>query len=144
MPHRELNNLVRTGVLKEEAPSSDEIRGLIRSGIERLRDAEIETLSFASRFDLAYNASHALALAALRWNGFRSQRRYMVFQCLQHTLASPPSVWRVLAKAHGVRNQAEYEGYAVGDERLLADLLEATRWVLEAVRESVDVDESSG
>ena len=38
-----------------------------------------------SRFDLAYNPSHALALANLRWHGYRSDIRYIVFQCLQHT-----------------------------------------------------------
>lgn len=40
--------------------------GLVRSASARLKDAHIETLSIESRFDLGYNASHALALAALR------------------------------------------------------------------------------
>jgi hypothetical protein len=44
-------------------------------------------LSPEIRFDLAYNAAHALALAALRWNGYRlNNSRYIVFQALPHTL----------------------------------------------------------
>jgi hypothetical protein len=39
-----------------------------------------------SRFDLAYNAAHALCLAALRWHGYRPTNRYIVFQGLPHTL----------------------------------------------------------
>ena len=49
-----------------------------------------EGLSLESRFDLAYNAGHALALAALRFRGYRSESRYLVFQCLQHTIDLPP------------------------------------------------------
>ena len=37
----------------------------------------------------------------------------------------PASVWRVLAKAHGVRNVAEYEGHFDGDANLLLSLIEA-------------------
>ena len=59
---------------------------MIRSGAVRLRDAENTTLSLESRFDLAYNAAHALSLAALRWKGYRSDNRYIAFQALPHTL----------------------------------------------------------
>ena len=72
MPPEQLDNLVRTGKLKAEAPSQAELDGLIRSGSVRLKDAERSTLSLESRFDLAYNAAHALALAALRMRGYRS------------------------------------------------------------------------
>ena len=33
-----------------------------------------------SRFILVYGASHALASAALRWHGFRSENRYLVVE----------------------------------------------------------------
>lgn len=78
-----------------------------------------------SRFDLAYNASHALALAALRWHGYRSDNRYIVFQCLQHTLEVKPEIWRVLAQCHQRRNLAEYEGHLEVDDQLLAELIAA-------------------
>ena len=80
-----LDNLVRGGQLKKEPPAQQELDGLIRSGLVRLRDAENATLSLEGRFDLAYNAAHALSLAALRWHGYRSENRYLVFQTLAHT-----------------------------------------------------------
>jgi hypothetical protein len=107
-----LDNLVRIGQLKAEAPSRAEFEGLVRSGSARLRDAENVGLSLYGRFDLAYNAAHALALAALRARGYRSENRYLVFQCLEHTLELPKEQCRVLDQAHRKRNVAEYTGDA--------------------------------
>jgi hypothetical protein len=59
-----LDNLVKTNKLKIEKFDQSEFDGLIKSGKARLKDAKIKTLSTESRFDLAYNAAHALALAA--------------------------------------------------------------------------------
>lgn len=67
-------------------------------------------MSLESRFDLAYNAAHAAALAALRAHGYRSENRYLVFQCLEHTLGFPPNKWLLLDQAHKKRNLAAYEG----------------------------------
>ena len=75
-----------------------------------MKDSENKDLNLESRFDLAYNAAHALALAALRLHGYRSENRYVVFQCLQHTLHLPPEKWRIVDQAHRLRNLAEYEG----------------------------------
>jgi hypothetical protein len=106
---------------------------LLRSGRTRLTDAKNSALALESRFDLAYNAAHALALAALRWYGYWSENRYLVFQALPHTLGLGPPVWRVLAKCHEHRNLAEYAVYLEVDEQLLADLLKAADAVLAAV-----------
>ncbi len=130
----ELENLVRIGRLKREPPSAVEFAGLLHSGQRRLADADRAELAFESRFDLAYNAAHALALAALRHAGYRSDSRYLVFPCLPHTLGLPPATWRVLAKCHERRNLAEYEGALVVDSRLLADLLESARVLLEKIQ----------
>lgn len=127
MPSPELEALVRTGLLTREPPRRLEIEGLLDSGSARLVDAQREELSLASRFDLAYNAAHALALAALRSHGYRTHRRYLVFQALPHTLGIVAPTWRVLAKAHDVRNRAEYEGAAEVDVALLAGLIDAGR-----------------
>lgn len=43
-------------------------------------------LAFESRFDLAYNAAHSFALAALRYHGYRTDKRFVVFQVLPCTL----------------------------------------------------------
>ena len=80
-----LENLLRSGSLKAEPPDRQECEGLMRSAMDRLTDAQTVSLSFASRFDLAYNAAHAAALTALRMSGYRSDKRYLVFQCLVHT-----------------------------------------------------------
>lgn len=60
-----LENLQRSSGLKAEPPDRKECDGLMRSARDRLRDAGNPLLSFASRFDLAYNAAHAIALTAL-------------------------------------------------------------------------------
>jgi hypothetical protein len=115
--------------LKAEPPDAAEFAGLVRSGKARLKDAELKELSPESRFDLAYNAAHALCLAALRWHGWRSTNRYIVFQLLPHTLGLGPEVWRVLAKCHDIRNLGEYEGDLDLDERIVKDLITAARAV---------------
>ena len=111
--------------LKTEPPDSKEFAGLVRSGLARLTDARVTSLALESRFDLAYNAAHALCLAALRWQGYRAGQRYIVFQLLPHTLELGPEVWRVLSKAHDIRNLGEYEGDLNVDERIVTDLITA-------------------
>lgn len=128
-----LENLAKVGQLKREAGDAREFAGLLSSARARLADAHNAALSIESRFDLAYNAAHALALAALRWHGYRSDKRYTVFQCVPHTLGLGPEVWRVLALCHDRRNLAEYEGYLEVDEQLVADLLKATDALLAKV-----------
>ena len=128
-----LENLVKIGKLKKERVSQTEFDGLVKSGRARLADARTPSLAVESRFDLAYNASHALALAALRWHGYRSDNRYVVFQCLQETLGLGPEHWRVLALCHERRNLAEYQGRLDVEEKLIADLIHVTEMVLERV-----------
>jgi Rad3-related DNA helicase len=120
---KQLDNLVRIGKLKAEHPSRAEFEGLVRSGRARLRDARTAGLSVYGQFDLAYNAAHALALAALRQRGYRSENRYLVFQCLEHTVNLPAASRRVLDRAHNKRNVAEYSGDAEVEAELLAALL---------------------
>ncbi len=139
MSLQSLDNLVKIGQLKTEARNQLEFIGLLRSGQARLNDAMNATLAIESRFDLAYNAAHALSLAALRWHGYRSGNRYVVFQALPHTLGVGPEVWRVLSKCHDCRNLAEYEGHLDIDERLLIDLLSAVQTVLQKAS-SLDQD----
>jgi hypothetical protein len=135
MAHEKLDNLVKIGQLKAEDAAPEEIAGLIRSGIARLKDSKNGSLSIESRFDLAYNAAHALSLAALRYHGYRSQSRYLVFQCLQHTLKLPNEQWRVLDRAHGKRNAAEYEGDIDVDEQLVLALIRVADEVARRVSE---------
>ena len=139
MTQRELDNLVRIGKLKPEQAAQTELQGLLRSGSRRLADAERTELSLESRFDLAYNAAHALALAALRAKGYRSDSRYLVFQCLQHTIGLPNEQWRVLDQAHRKRNLAEYEGEMDVDEQLVEAMLRVAREVEKRVAAVIKV-----
>lgn len=129
MPSDQLENLVKVRQLKPEPPSEKDISGLIKSGLARLNDSANESLSIESRFDLAYNAAHALSLAALRKAGYRSESRYIVFQCLKHTLDFPNESWRVLDNAHRLRNIAEYEGELDVSEALLESLIRTVRMI---------------
>jgi hypothetical protein len=132
-PPEQLANLASIGKLVVEPGAQSEIDGLLASGTERLADARNEGLAVSSRFDLAYNAAHAFSLAALRWHGYRSDNRYLVFQVLPHTLGTPTPTWRILAKAHEVRNTGEYEGHFEADATLLRNLIDAADAVREAV-----------
>jgi len=124
-----LENLAASGQLHPEPFDEREYAGLVASGRIRLADAENASLSLESRFDLGYNAAHALCLAALRRRGFRPSNRYVVFQAVPLTLGLGPEVWRVLAKAHQRRNEAEYEGFVDVEVRLVDDLITAGRTV---------------
>ncbi len=129
-----LENLSGPGkTLNAEPPDPKEFDGLRRSGEARLKDARNDTLSLESRFDLAYNAAHALCLAALRWHGYRSTNRYMVFQVLPHTLGLGAETWRVLSKCHDIRNLGEYGGDLNVDIRIVADLIAACETVAQKV-----------
>ena len=129
-----LDNLVKVGQLKKEPPDQAEIERLIKSAERRLQDAEIEGLSEEGRFSMAYGAAHALATAALRWHGYRSDNRYLVFQCLQHTLEMEQAQVRLLALCHNKRNLAEYEGQLEVSPGLINELVEAARNLLLKVR----------
>jgi len=120
-----LERLASTGLLKHEPPGREEIAGLIHTAEVRLKDARKTTNASESRFDLAYNAAHAFALAALRIHGYRTDKRYIVFQALPHTLAVDTPTWRLLDRCHRERNATEYGGIASVDEKLLTGLIEA-------------------
>lgn len=135
MTSDKLENLAKIRQLKAEQATREEIAGLIRSGAARLEDARNETLNKESRFDLAYNAAHALSLVALRVAGYRSENRYLVFQCTQHTLRLAYEHWRVLDHAHRKRNLAEYEGDIDVDDQLLEALIRVADMILAKVQD---------
>ena len=116
-----------------EAVDAKEFAGLQKGGLARLKDAANKGNSLESRFDLAYNAAHALSLAALRYHGYRPKNRYIVFQVLPHTLGLGPDVWRVLAKCHDLRNRGAYEGDLDIDDRIMQDLIAACGIVAKAL-----------
>lgn len=121
--------------LERLAPTSREVAHLIATGRARLVDAGNDQLAPESRFDLAYNAAHALSLAALRRLGYRSKNRFVVFQALEHTIGIAPARWRVLAKAHAIRNIMEYEGGGEIDEQLVSEVIAVAKEIATAMKE---------
>ena len=128
-----LQNLVAIRKLKLEPPDLREFNGLLLTAKRMIPDAEFPELSSHSRFQLAYDAAHSLALAALRWHGYRASDRYIVFQTLPHTLNFPQGKWRLLDNCHQKRNAALYEGAFEEDERLIKELIAISKDLLAAV-----------
>lgn len=118
-----LDNLVRIGQLKAEPPGEREVARMLQFARTHLSDAQLEAVSLNGRFLAVYSASHAAALAALRWHGYRSGHRFTVFQCLVHTVQWEAARWRALDLAHQKRNVAEYEGSLDVEESTVAELV---------------------
>lgn len=121
-----LENLVKAKQIHREPFDQAEFNGMLRAAKNKLNDAKLQGLSEDSQFMLAYGAAHALSLAALRFHGYRTDSRYLVFQCLQHTVGFSSSQWRVLDQCHRKRNLAEYEGHLEIEQTLLTELMELT------------------
>ena len=122
MPSAALDRLARSGDLKKEPPVAAKRRG--------------EPLAVAGEpnIDLAYNAAHSISLAALRFRGYRSENRYLVFQTLPHTAGLRSEQWRVLDDAHRKRNAIEYRGLTDVDEQLVAAVIRVAAEVARRVR----------
>jgi len=130
MTLKNLDNLVKIKQLKTEPPDQAEFNGMVSSAKRRLQDAAVEAVSEEGRFLSAYGAAHVMSVAALRWHGYRSDNRYLVFQCLEHTVGFEKAKWRLLAKCHNQRNLAEYEGHLEITPQLLKELIEVTQELL--------------
>ena len=119
----QLENLVRIGNLHREAPNQEEFEGMLIAAKQALVDVKITGLSQDGQFTLVYGAAHGIARAALRWHGYRSDSRYIVFQCLQHTTGLPVEKWKVLDLCHRRRSLVEYEGHLEIDQQPLQELI---------------------
>ncbi len=133
MTLKELDNLVKIKILKTEPPDQDEFDSMIKSAKRCLDDTEVDGLSDEGKFSSAYTAAHLLSLAAMRWHGYRSDKRYLVFQCLAHTVDFDEAKCRMLNKCHNLRNVAEYEGHLEITPQLLDELISITKELLESV-----------
>jgi len=117
-----LSNLAKIGKIKAEPMNRAEIDRMVVMARKPFADSSYTQVSQEGCFTSVYNAIHGAALAALRWHGYRSENRYIVFQSLGHTLAWPASQWRVVDAAHQKRNLAEYEGFLEIEESAIAEL----------------------
>lgn len=130
MSKEALANLAKIGQLKAEPASALDTQRLLGMAHKHLEDAKRESNSLEGRFISAYSVGHAAAMAALRWRGYRSENRYLVFQCLPHTLGWKPEQWRQLDSAHNKRNLAEYEGYLEVEPSYVQGLIELVSLLL--------------
>jgi hypothetical protein len=133
-----LENLVKIGQLKIEPASTLDVERLLSMARKHLDDSRRESNSLEGRFISAYSVGHAAALAALRWHGYRSENRYLVFQCLVHTVHWTPIQWRQLDSAHNKRNLAEYEGYLEVESSYLNGLISLVAALLDDVTQLVN------
>ena len=132
----QLENLSRDGgELTREAPDEKEFTHHVNNGLNELNDAKNSGLHLVSRFNLAYSAAFSLSFAALRKLGYRprEKQRYIVFQCLQHTLKLEPEVWQVLNGCHKVRNDNSYRISLKINEQLVSDLINACQQVADTI-----------
>jgi protein-tyrosine-phosphatase len=133
MGGQELENLVKIGRLKAEVASRREFEGMVKSARRGLSDAQNKSIDSDSQFDLAIEAAHKFALAALRQHGYRSEDRTTVFQALVHTLGIDSADLIIFLRAHNERNLAAYEGRLDIDQKLVDDLISATKRLETAV-----------
>jgi hypothetical protein len=133
MAKPELDNLVKINRLKAEPPLRKEYDGMLKSAQRGLADAQNESIETDSQFDLAVEAAHKFALAALRREGYRSENRITVYQTLTHTIGVSNADLQIFLKAHNERNLASYQGRIDIDGKLLADLIAATKRLNAAV-----------
>jgi hypothetical protein len=136
MGKRELDNLVKIGRLKVETASLREFDGMVKSAGRGLTDAQNKSIDPDSQFDLAIEAAHKFALAALRQCGYRSEDRTTVFQALVHTLGTDSADLRIFLRAHNERNLAAYEGRLDIDNKLLEDLVGASKRLQTSCRQT--------
>ncbi len=122
----QLDNLVKIGTLEQEPPAQAEFDGLLKIGSAKLKDSENYSLNLESRFELSYAAAHSLALAALRWHGYRAKNRYAVFQALIHTTKLSKTQIRILSDAHEKRNRSAYDGESDATEAMVAAIVQTT------------------
>lgn len=133
MAKPEFDNLVKINQLKVEPPLRKEYDGMLKSARRALTDAQNESIETDSQFDLAIEAAHKFALATLRREGYRSENRITVFQTLVHTIGLNNADLQIFLKAHNERNLAVYQGRVDIDEKLLTDLIAATKRLSAAV-----------
>lgn len=110
-----LENLVKIKQLQHHTTNAQEIGRLLSSAEGSLADADNESLSDASRFDLAYKAIMQCAVVGLLANGYRPStttpgHHQTMIQSLGLTLGVENQAWVVLDALRKKRNQSDYSG----------------------------------
>jgi hypothetical protein len=110
-----LDNLLKTGQLKEHTTTPEEVRQLFTAIRRNLADAKVTAVSDETRFDAACKAIMQLAMLALLVNGFRPSsssggHHMTMIQSLPKTVGLPKQTMIVLDALRRKRNAADYLG----------------------------------
>lgn len=109
-----LQNLLRTGQLKEHEATPEEVRNLLAAVRRNLADAQVTVVSLETRFDAAYKAIMQLSLVALLAKGFRpgsgSGHHMTMIQSLPKSIGLAGNRVIVLDALRRKRNAADYMG----------------------------------
>ena len=119
--------------------TAGELETHIKNAVTDLVDAKNTTVSSVGRFKHAYDAAHALAIAAIKISGFRPTNdlghRQLVFSALEHAVPAVGRDLPIFNDAHKARNRSEYEGAPISvTESRLEELIKAADGLLEEVR----------
>jgi len=99
-----------------------------------LQDATVVTISYETRFDVAYKAILQASLAALQANGYRPAtsepgHHVTILQSLPKTIGLESARLIVLEALRKKRNLADYAGHEI-DEALMQECIDAARMLL--------------
>lgn len=129
-----LERLAREGELKREFIAPAETRHLVDRAASLLSDSKRPSLSLESRASLMCEAAFAIAAAALARHGYRTLKRDVAFQCLEHAAGSPPAGLAVLALLLERYRKAQRHGSTqAGDAALLEDAGRVVEVLIERV-----------
>jgi len=113
-----LHDLVRSGQLHRQPPTSEELGRLLAAAERSVADAALDGLSDEGRFDLAYKAVIQGALVALRSSGYRLAstvpgHHRSLLQTLAATIGADDAELQLLDTIRRRRNASDYSGRPV-------------------------------
>lgn len=132
-----LDNLVKTGQLKEHRAEQEEIDRLMAAAGRSLADARVAAVSPETRFDAAYRAITQVGLAALMLQGYRPDtnrpgHHMTIIQTLALTLGIEKERIVVLDTLRRKRNLADYTGEDIDEASVNACIEQAEKLLKDA------------
>ncbi len=127
-----LENLLKTGQIKGQAPNKQQVAKLLAAAARNLRDAHVKANSPETRFDVAYKAMMQSALTAMQACGYqpdakRPGHHATVIQSLPLTLGIDKERILVLDKLRMKRNASDYTGDDLDEVSVKACITEAQK-----------------
>ena len=110
-----LDNLLKTGQLKQHEATAAEVQRLLSAAQRNLRDARNKDISDETRFDAGYKAIMQCALTSVMASGYRPAtnapgHHQTMIASLRLTLGVSQPDWLVLDALRRKRNSNDYTG----------------------------------